>query len=311
MALELRHFRALVAAADHATLTEAAETLHVSQPTLTRTLQQLERMAGCPFLLRSAHGTTLTDAGEHAVGCAREILTRVDAFLPDLAHQRTLRLGFAWLLPPAWFAGLRRVSGDRGITVTPVRVDDPVAALTTPSPDRVDLALFRNSHRPLPSGVASRTLGSEPRHAVFPADSDLARRYLAGEEIRWDDLSREPLVTNPNSGTTWPGSWPDSPEDRTVIECANFEEWIELVAAGAGIGAVPELARLRAPHPGVVYAQLPDIPPSELALAWSRDALTPDIAELLDLLRVEPGVDAPGVARPRYSGRREDVHRLG
>lgn len=281
MTPELRHLRALLAAAEYGTLTEAADVLHISQPTLTRTLQQLERMVGVRLLVRSAHGVSLTDDGERALGPAREILNRVDAFTSVVGAHRSLRLGFAWLLPPDWFACFRETSRNLGFTVTPVRVDDPVAALDEAGPARVDLALVRNTHRRLPASVASEVIATEARCAVFPADSDLARRHSAGEQISWDDLATEPLVTNPNSGTTHPGSWEQTPADRTVITCANFEEWIELIASGAGIGAVPVLARERAPHPGVHYADLPDVPPSDIALAWRKDAVTPALRELL------------------------------
>ena len=44
MDIEARHLRALVAIADHGTHTAAAAALHLSQPTLTRTVRQLEYM---------------------------------------------------------------------------------------------------------------------------------------------------------------------------------------------------------------------------------------------------------------------------
>ncbi|WP_414121358.1 LysR family transcriptional regulator [Corynebacterium nuruki] len=289
MTPELRHLRAFVAAAGCGTLTGAAEILHVSQPTLTRTLQQLERMVGVRLLVRSAHGVALTDDGTRALGPARDILDRVDAFTAAVGGDRTLRLGFAWLLPPVWFATFRETCTDLGFTVTPVRVDDPVAALEEPGTSHADLALVRNTHRPLPASVTSAVIGTEDRCATFPADSDLARRYRAGERITWDDLVAEPLVTNPNSGTTYPGSWTNSPVGRTVTTCANFEEWIELIASGAGIGAVPVVAKVRAPHPGVLYADLPDVPPSDIALAWRTDAETPALRDLLELLIPDRG----------------------
>jgi DNA-binding transcriptional LysR family regulator len=295
MTPELRHLRAFVTAAEYSTLTEAADVLHVSQPTLTRTLQQLERMVGARLLVRSAHGVSLTDDGERALGPARDIMDRVDAFTATVGHDRTLRLGFAWLLPPAWFATFRETCADLGFTVTPVRVDDPVAALEDVGTAHVDLALVRNTHRPVPTTVASAVIGAEDRCAVFPADSDLARLHAAGERITWDDLAAEPLVTNPNSGTTYPGSWAHGPADRTVTTCANFEEWIELIASGAGIGAVPVVARDRAPHPGVRYADLPDVPPSDIALAWRKDAVTPAVRELLELLVPDPDVPVPRI----------------
>jgi len=276
---ELRHLRALIAAADSATLTVAATYLGISQPTLSRTLQQFENLVGHELLIRSAHGVQLTEEGRRITELSRDILTQVDAIVAPSAIPHPLRLGFAWLLPPQWFRIFRDRASRCGVAVTPVRVDDPVAALTT-SP-RVDLALFRNTHREIPEGIHFRIIGTEQRCAALPADSDIAHRYLAGEPVTWNQLTAYPLVTNPNSGTTWAGSWENAPAPREIVECANFEEWIELVAAGAGVGGVPILARDRAPHPGVVYADLMDIPNSELAVAWRVDDRSTPLQDVL------------------------------
>ncbi|OXM70135.1 MULTISPECIES: LysR family transcriptional regulator [Amycolatopsis] len=69
--MELRHLRYFVAVAAEGSLTRAAERLHLTQPSLSRQIRQLERDIGAPLLERGATGTTLTPAGvalhSHAV----------------------------------------------------------------------------------------------------------------------------------------------------------------------------------------------------------------------------------------------------
>lgn len=274
MTIELRHLRALVTAAEHATLTDAARDLFISQPTLSRSLQQLERHVGRTLFTRTPHGVELTEDGHTTVSLARDILGRVDMLSHAFTERKPLRLGFAWLLHPTLFADIRRAGEELGCPVTPVRLDDPVSALTA-AKNPVDLALYRDTHRPLPDGIRSTVVAEETRCAALPADSEIADRSRNGETLTWNDLATEPLVVNAASGTTHVGSWANAPAGRTVVECSNFEEWIELVATGAGIGAVPELARDRSPHPGIVYADIPDAPPSHIALAWRRGSGAP------------------------------------
>lgn len=102
-----------------------------------------------------------------------------------------------------------------------------------------------------------------------------------------------PLVVNTRSGTTTADSWPDPVPGRDIVTCTNFDEWIELVAADRGIGAVPALAVDRAPHPDVVYRDIPGIPDSDVYLAWRRRP-EPSRSTLLFLDLTTPG----GSARP-------------
>lgn len=75
MALELRHLRYLLAVAEHASFTRAAEELRISQPTLSQQIKQLEGTVGAQLLDRTGRGgVRLTDAGETYVHHARRAL---------------------------------------------------------------------------------------------------------------------------------------------------------------------------------------------------------------------------------------------
>ncbi|CAM5631798.1 transcription regulator LysR family protein [Streptomyces spiroverticillatus] len=78
-ALELRHLRYLLAVAEHANFTRAAEELHISQPTLSQQIKQLERALKVQLLDRSGRSVRLTDAGEAYVTYARRALTDLAA----------------------------------------------------------------------------------------------------------------------------------------------------------------------------------------------------------------------------------------
>jgi LysR family cyn operon transcriptional activator len=75
----LRHIRYLQAVADHQNFTRAAEALHVSQPTLSQQIRQLEDTLGAQLLDRSGRAVRLTDAGEVYLRHARRALQDLDA----------------------------------------------------------------------------------------------------------------------------------------------------------------------------------------------------------------------------------------
>lgn len=76
--MELRELRYFLAVAQAGTISAAAEALHVTQPTLSRQLMELENRLGKTLFLRGKRKITLTDEGLFLRGRAREILALVE-----------------------------------------------------------------------------------------------------------------------------------------------------------------------------------------------------------------------------------------
>jgi len=81
MLTSLRYFVEVV---DRHGFTAAANSLSVSQPTLTRSLQTLEQRIGSQLILRGARGVELTTAGHLVLVRARMMLAEQDSMLKDL-----------------------------------------------------------------------------------------------------------------------------------------------------------------------------------------------------------------------------------
>lgn len=101
MPVELRHLRYFVALADTLSFTRAAESLYVSQSTLSQQVAALEKELGCKLFERNRRSVALTDAGRALLGESRDILAKVERLegiahgaVPDTAGMRTLHVGF-------------------------------------------------------------------------------------------------------------------------------------------------------------------------------------------------------------------------
>lgn len=77
-AIELRHLRYFVAVVEQRSFRAAALHLHVSQPPLTRQMQQLEEALGVTLLLRKPRGVETTAAGQVFFEEARNILGLIE-----------------------------------------------------------------------------------------------------------------------------------------------------------------------------------------------------------------------------------------
>lgn len=76
--MELRTLRYFLAAAQEENITRAADILHVTQPTLSRQMMDLEKELGTTLMLRGKNGLTLTDDGIFFKQRAEEIVELAD-----------------------------------------------------------------------------------------------------------------------------------------------------------------------------------------------------------------------------------------
>ena len=82
--MEIRQLRHLVAAIDSGTLSVAADSVFITQPALTRSLQNLEHELGVELLERLPRGVTPTEAGELAYRHAHLIINEVNKIKADV-----------------------------------------------------------------------------------------------------------------------------------------------------------------------------------------------------------------------------------
>lgn len=76
--MEIKSLRYFIVIAQEENITRAAEKLHVSQPTLSRQLQEIEEDLGVRLYTRSNFSIKLTEEGQHFKKRAQEILSLVD-----------------------------------------------------------------------------------------------------------------------------------------------------------------------------------------------------------------------------------------
>ncbi|MFC6202181.1 LysR family transcriptional regulator [Lactiplantibacillus nangangensis] len=91
--MEIRVLRYFVEAARQASITRAAEALHVSQPTLSKQLKGLENEIGKQLFQRDNYGIKLTTAGTLMRKRAEDILAMVDKTSAEFSAMTTLTGG--------------------------------------------------------------------------------------------------------------------------------------------------------------------------------------------------------------------------
>ena len=186
----LRHLRYLLAVADHGGFTRAADALHVSQPTLSQQIRQLEDTLGVELFDRTSRAVKPTDAGAAYIECARRVLIELEAGkralhdVKDLSRG-TLRLAMtptfmAYLIGPLVREYAARFPNIR-LQIFELSMDDIEAGLAD---DSLDVAIaftpVRNADiECIPAFVETLGVMVGPDHPLYEHQGPLAPSDLA------------------------------------------------------------------------------------------------------------------------------------
>ena len=84
--MELRQLRYFIAVADALNFSRAAESLYISQPSLSQVIADLEREIGVELLKRSKRSVELTEAGKTMLRLARGALRNIEKMVPEVRY---------------------------------------------------------------------------------------------------------------------------------------------------------------------------------------------------------------------------------
>jgi DNA-binding transcriptional LysR family regulator len=246
--MDLRHLHTLVVLAEELHYGRAARRLHVAQPAVTRTIQDLEEHVGALLFRRDKRSVELTPAGERLVQRARAILEAIDSAALEcrsIGEGKTGRLRIAandlvcvGFLPEA-LRQFRARFPDVEVELSRVASLDQIAALRE---GRVDL-VFEGIPM-ADDGIAVERVTNERLCAILPEGHELAR----DPPVRAERLYREPFVIlrrsrEPELYRTFfaIASRVGVPNPR-VVEADDASTMLTLVAAGLAVCQLPESA---------------------------------------------------------------------
>ena len=248
--IKLKDLRYLVAVADTRHFGRAAERCFVSQPTLSAQLKKLEASLGVRLIERRPKHIALTEAGTEIIARARRMLEASEEILAlARAHHDPLagKLRVA-LLPTIGPYLLPRVMPGIGKTLPRLSLllyeYQTTSMLEKLHCGEIDLGILA-----LPvelDGLQYRELYEEPFLAALPARHPLARQAT----LRIEDFKDEPLLLLTEGHCLREQALAvcsrAGVEEHQEYRATSLETLRQMVAAGAGVTLLPELASLGA-----------------------------------------------------------------
>ena len=288
--MELRHLRYFVAVAEAGSLTVAAEqTLHTSQPSLSRQIRDLEDEVGARLLTRRARGIELTPAGRAFLEHARSVLSQVEAAAEAarrVAHpaKPCFALGFLTGHELTWMPEALQILRDELPNID-VMISSQYSPLLADglSKGKIDAAFLRRE-RGAPD-LAFRLLVKEPLVVILPGNHRLAAR----KAISPQDLVGETFVTVSHT----------APVLRVVIdnylkrsgvnitpqhEVDHIAMAMSLIASTRGVALLPAYMQNFLPSSVTSRPLKGDVPTIDLVLGHKKSNESPILKLLLSRL---------------------------
>jgi DNA-binding transcriptional LysR family regulator len=291
--MELRHLRYFVAVGEEQHFGRAAERLHISQPPLSRQIQDLEKEIGFPLFDRLAHGVKLSAAGKLFLEDSRRILREVQEATRRAGRVAngkagTLRVGFvesiSWHgIVPESFRRFTQKQPDAELTPVPMLSLAQVEAVRS---GRLD-AGFIVRMPTLDEELDQRPVVQHKIVLAVPKGHPLTRPT----RLRLRDLNDAPFVCFPRRAN--PAAYDRLMEacfrgglksPRIVQEADDHATILSLVSCRLGVALVSDSARWHCPR-GVALLPIVDLNERvSFSLIWRRDNRSPLLQRFLDIL---------------------------
>jgi DNA-binding transcriptional LysR family regulator len=285
----LARLSCFIAVAEELHFGRAAERLHMTQPPLSRQIQQLEAELGVQLIDRTTRSVTLTPAGIAFLPDARRILQLAESAALTVKRVPagdlgTVVVGFtaasAHAVLPRLLERTRAKLPDVKLELREMVSAAQIEGLMT---GEIDLGMARPPlKRP---GIVSRPLLHEQLVAALPAEHALVGQARA---LTLNDLDGQDVVMYSPiearyfnelliSAFTIAGATP-----RYVQFVTQVHTMLVLVRSGIGIALVPASAATLHPE-GVVFRSIGAFRerPVELDAAWRQDSTNPALLRLL------------------------------
>ncbi|MCB9793623.1 MAG: LysR family transcriptional regulator [Alphaproteobacteria bacterium] len=278
--MNLNDLETFILVVESGTFSGAAEQLGVPKSTVSRRVARLEEELGVALLRRASRSFEVSDDGQALYARCAPALREIAGVERDLVDSEAEPQGLLRLSTSIDFGGtetLARLLADYGARHPGVRVDLQITnRVVDLLEENIDLA-FRTHEGPLPSreDLVARRI-AEVRIGVYASPDYLAR---AGRPKGIGSLKAHATGAHARA---FLAAWPVTP--RFTVN--DYGPLAALLAAGAGVGMLPDFVAAPYLRAGRLERVLPDWgpPPSTLSLVWLRSRhLAPRVRAFIDL----------------------------
>lgn len=291
--MELRHLRYFVAVAGKENISQAAKSLHVSQPALSRQMRDLESELGVSLFQRGGKSVHLTEAGRVFLSESRAALNRIEEAISvtkSVAHRRRNRICIGYgPIPTAEILPLAL----RAFQLKNPKAKFDLRAMTTQEMVRalrrgeIDVSLMADG---LSEDLEGLTIAEICRYPLCVAISK-KHRFAQRRYVLIEELAREPIISLSRRGFRWYHSLVEkvlSPYNRDLKIVEEFDDSQSVIAAveaGRGVAITSSVIARTAGRRLAFRPLRPEPQPLPIVLAYRQVVATPLLEEFVSAVK--------------------------
>lgn len=286
--LELRHIRAFVCVAQRLHFSRAADELGIAAPSLTKLIQEAERLLGVRLFHRTKRSVALSAAGsaylEEALAALAH-LARGEERARQAGRGEIGRIEVGYIASAAYAGVLQRAVGGfrashAGIDVSIREV--PMDGVAIMLRDGLLDAAYVRPPMPFDDGIQASTVHRDRFVLALPAESPLA----ASASIKPAQLRDQCFVLPEQEAGTFELARRGRFSARLGPRPGTLAAVLACVSLGGYVAVVPHSLADCIALPGVVYRTIAGQPiASEIAIAFRKYERTPAVKAFLDFAR--------------------------
>jgi DNA-binding transcriptional LysR family regulator len=295
--MELRHLRYFVAVAEELNFTRAAEKLHLTQPSLTRQVHNLEEELGVRLLNRIKSQVSLTEEGKsflvdakRLVAASLESVKAVQRFSRGESGQ--LNLGYLFKfnfdLLPATLQTFYKDCPEISVNLFDMSPAEQLRALEA---RKIDLGFVGVRPAVIKKDLEAlnwECVAHHPVVVVLPVQHSLAKKKLVKiadlKSLFFVAMSEE---THPGSRAWLTGICELAGFTPRILQDVELETGImTFVAEGLGVTLAREQIK-KLQHPGVVFRPLQQPAKADYWIAWHRENRSKALLQYIEIVKKE------------------------
>ncbi|MEN6411595.1 MAG: LysR family transcriptional regulator [Veillonellales bacterium] len=274
--MDILHLTYFIEVARHGSFTKAAQALHVSQPSISKMIKNLEDELGVPLFYRTSKQVRLTDAGMAIFSRAQQTIDSLRSLTADLADIIQVRKGHIKIgIPP----------------MVETFFPKAIGAFKKQYPE-IELELYEAGSKKVESAVADGTLDTgvvmlpikrqeelnllsfikDPVMVIVHSDNPLAEKNA----VSIKELQAEPLILFREDFALHDHILDKFAESgfkpKIVCESSQWDFMVNIVEAKLGIAFLPRIVCSKLGSHSIKSLELQEtISPWHLAIAWKKN----------------------------------------